>query len=124
MRKLNTFLFVTMLFAPLLGACNAKNATPISFALSEYDIHSGDKVTISQDVKGVTYSFIDLKVEGINLDNKSGLITYSNVPNNTQVLYTAKAGNRQADPVVLTLLSEVEVPTLEFVDISDYLCNQ
>ena len=123
MRKLNTFLFVTMLFAPLLGACNAKNDTPISFALSEYDIHSGDKVTISQDVKGVTYSFIDLKVDGINLDNKSGLITYSNVPNNTQVLYTAKAGNRQADPVVLTLLSEVEVPTLEFVDISDYVCD-
>ena len=123
MKTRNAFLFLTFLFAPLLGACNQEYNGPISFEKSEYDIHSGDKVTIAQNIDNVTYSFIDLKIEGLALNEKSGEITYKDIPNNTQVLYTAKLGNRQADPVVLTLLSEVEKPVLEFVDISEYICD-
>ena len=40
-----------------------------------------------------------------------------------QVLYTAIKGNIQADPVVLTLLDEVVVPELTFVETTDYICH-
>ena len=123
MKKFVKFLLASFLFVPFLAACNAQNDVPISFDKSEYDVHSVDKVTVSQNVSGVTYSFVDLKVDGVKLNAQSGEITFSNIPNNTQVLYTARLGNRQADPVVLTLLSVVEVPTLEFVDIYDYICD-
>ena len=123
MKKILKLLLVPMLFGASLTGCANQQSEPISFAQSEYDIHSGDKVTIEQKKSGVIYSFIDLKVEGINLNEKTGEITYENVPNLTQVLYTATYKNQQADPVVLNLLSEVEVPTLSFVDISEYICD-
>ena len=123
MKNFFRVLLVPVLFTSALVSCSQDNSGPISFAQSEYEIHSGDKVTISQKVSGVTYSFLDLRVEGINLNSKTGEITYTDVPNLTQVMYTATVGKKQADPVVLTLLSEVEVPTLAFVDISDYVCD-
>jgi len=126
MKKFHVLLLSSLLAVPSLSSCTLFKKTtdgPISFEKGEYDVHSGDKVTISQNVKNVTYSFVDLAIDGVNLDAKSGQITYSNVPNNTQVLYTATAGAYMADPVVLNLLSEVEVPTLEFVDLSEYICD-
>lgn len=123
MKKILRLLLVPILFVSSLAGCSNKGDAPISFSQSEYEVHSGDKVTIEQKKSGVTYSFLNLTVEGIDLNEKTGEITYSNVPNLTQVLYTATLGKSQADPVVLTLLSEVEVPTLSFVDISDYICD-
>lgn len=123
MKKILKLLLVPILFTASMIGCSNKDSGPISFALSEYDIHSGEKVTIQQKYSGVTYSFVNLQVQGVSLNDKTGEITYSNVPNLTQVLYTAHLGSYQADPVVLTLLSEVEVPTLSFVDISDYICD-
>ena len=126
MRKFKVLLFSSLLAVPSLSACNLFNKDyvgPISFEKGEYEIHSGDTVTISQKAKDVTYSFVDLAVDGVNLDAKSGKITYSAIPNNTQVLYTATANGYIADPVVLNLLSEVEVPTLSFVELSEYICD-
>ena len=128
MRKIHVLLLSSLLAVPSLSACSfnlfkKKTTGSISFDKSEYDVHSGDKVTIAQDVKDVTYSFVDLALEGVNLDSKSGQITYENIPNNTQVLYTATAGQYIADPVVLNLLSEVEAPTLEFVALPEYICD-
>ena len=128
MRKFRVILLSSILAIPSLSACSfnlfkRKANAPISFAKSEYDVHSGDKVTIAQNFKDVVYSFVDLAFEGVDLDSKSGQITYSDIPNNSQVLYTATAGQYVADPVVLNLLSEVAVPTLEFVDLPDYICD-
>ena len=131
MRKFKVLLFSSILAIPSLSACSfnlfdkfkKKTDGPISFEKGEYDVHSGDKVTIAQSVKDVTYSFVDLALDGINLDSKTGQITYSNIPNNSQVLYTATSGQYVADPVVLNLLSEVQVPNLEFVDLPDYICD-
>ncbi len=128
MRKIKVILLSSILAIPSLSACSfnllkKKANGPISFEKTEYDIHSGDKVTIAQNYKDVTYSFVDLTLEGVNLDSKSGQITYTNIPNNSQVLYTATAGQYMADPVVLNLLSDVEVPQLSFVDLPDYICD-
>lgn len=122
-KKLFVTFISSLLFVPFLSGCSNAGDVNISFEKSEYEIHSGDKVTVKQSVSGVTYSFVDLSISDITVDSNSGLITYSNIPNNTQVMYTATLNNKSADPVVLTLLSDIEVPELKFVGISDYICD-
>ncbi len=73
MRKIKVILLSSILAIPSLSACSfnllkKKANGPISFEKTEYDIHSGDKVTIAQNYKDVTYSFVDLTLEGVNLD--------------------------------------------------------
>ena len=112
-------LFVSL---PLLSGCQ-QGPTNLSFERNEYCIYSGDKVTLEGNPSGVTYKFYDKVPNGLTVDAKTGLITYENIPNYTQVLYTAVKGNIQADPVVLTLLDEVVVPELTFVETTDYICH-
>ena len=112
-------LFVSL---PLLSGCQ-QGPTNLAFERNEYCIYSGDKVTLEGIPSGVTYKFYDKVPNGLTVDAKTGLITYENIPNYTQVLYTAVKGNIQADPVVLTLLDEVVVPELTFVETTDYICH-
>lgn len=116
--SISSFLFVSS-----LAGCAQNPVTSLHFEQSEYFIHSGDKVTVKESASGITYTFVDNKLDNVHLNSSTGEITYSDVPNSTQVLYTATLGNVKADPVVVNLMSEVEVPTLTFVETTDYICD-
>ena len=126
MKKNITFTLIAIALATAsLSGCAKQEAAPsLVFEKSEYQIYSGEKVTLKGNPSGVTYSFVDNVISGIDLESATGKITYGNtIPNYTQVLYTAKMGTVVANPVVITLLHENEVPVLSFVETTEYICS-
>ena len=115
--------FIALFASSLLVGCNSKSSSHIYFEKSEYTVSSGDSVTVKGNPKGVTYSFANYDNDNLKVEENTGKITFSDIPNYTQVLYTAKKDNYVTDPVVLTLVGEIITPTLEFVDTTDYICN-
>lgn len=119
----STLSFLSLTILPLAG-CQAEGNVSLKFKESEYSIYNGESITLENNPSGVTYTIIDNRYPTkLSVDASSGKFTYSDIPNNTQVLYTAYKGNVQADPVVVNLLSDVEVPTLTFIDTTEYICS-
>jgi len=96
----------------------------ISFAQDEYVIHSGDAVTVTQNVKGVTYRVIGANKDKVTLDAKTGVFKYDDsIMNMTQVLYVASYKDYETVPVVVTLEHEYEVADIYFRNLSNYIVN-
>ncbi len=117
-------LFVTGLLAVgVLASCESKTQT-LTFASPEIEIHSGDKVTIKENYNGVTYAIVSDTYESIKLDKNTGTFTYGDdIPNYTQVLYIATYKETNSEPIVVTLLRDYEMATIEFENLSDYIVN-
>lgn len=101
-----------------------RNNKVIYFAQDEYVIHSGDAVTVKQNVKGVTYRVIGANKDKVTLDAKTGVFRYDDsIMNMTQVLYVASYKNYETVPVVVTLEHEYKVADIYFRNLSNYIVD-
>lgn len=95
----------------------------ISFAKTLYEVNSGDKVIISQNVTGVTYSFQGGTPEGVTLDSATGQIDFDaygdTIPETT---YIASKGSLTASTVVKFVMQQ-EIPTITISNVSKYLID-
>ena len=122
-KKIALPIIIALFSSSLLLGCNKSEASNrISFDKSEYVVKSGDYVTVKENTKDVTYSFVH-DYDKLNVETNTGKITFSDDLNNTQVLYVAKKGNYVTDPVVLTLSGNVVIPEIDFVETTDYICD-
>lgn len=126
-----------LLFGLLVTGCNQNQDTEsedvlltyrdqkvLTFAQDEYLIHSGDAVTVEQNLRGVTYRAIGANKDKIQLDSQTGVITYHDtIPNMTQLLYVASYKNYETTPVVVTLQHDYEVADIYFRNLSDYIVD-
>lgn len=117
-------LFVSSLLAlGLMTGCSS-NTPSLSFTMDEYQIHSGDKVTVEGKLKGVTYEIVGGTYENINLNQETGTFTYGDdLANFTQVMYVAKYKESQSLPVIVTLLRDYETSELTFQNLSNYVVD-
>ena len=112
----------TLLFFPLvlvLASCNQNAAQPakkkLSFAKTEYTIHSGEAVTVEQNYQGVKYSFAGSVPNNTTVNENSGQIYFTNeTPNYSQVLLVASYESIKSSPAVVTLLQNNVTTTLSF----------
>lgn len=95
----------------------------ISFEKSRYEISSKEKVTIKENIEGVTYFFQGGTPAGVSLDPNSGEITFdeygSLIP---EKVYVAKKWESSASTIVSFKMKE-EKPNIEFVDSSIYVVD-
>ena len=92
-----------------------EDSNRLHFAQTEYQIHSGDSVTIKQKLSGISYSFAGEVPENVRLDTTNGTIYFDEtVPNYTQVLLVANSDDKQSDPAVVTLLQNAVTTELYF----------
>ena len=91
------------------------NANRLTFAQLEYKIHSGESVTVSQKLSGISYSFAGDVPANVRLDSTNGTIYFDeSVPNYSQVLLVAKTDDKQSDPAIITLLQNAITTELYF----------
>ena len=116
MRKHLGLLIITSLFALVASSCNGSNKKEkLSFKESEYQIHSGERITVEQNYKGVVYSFAGQVPNETSLNDKTGEITFTkNTPNYAQVILTASYKKLQSDQAVVTLLQDEVTTELVF----------
>ena len=116
MRKLS------LLFLPLViivASCNQNATQPakkkLSFAKTEYSIHSGESITVEQNYPGIKYSFVGSIPNNTTVNENSGQIIFTNeTPNYSQVLLVASYESIKSSPAVVTLLQNNVTTTLSF----------
>ena len=117
MRKHLGLFIITSLFGLIVSGCNGSGSKKqvLSFKESEYQIHSGDRITVEQNYKGVVYAFVGSVPNETTLNDKTGEITFTkNTPNYAQVILTASYKQLQSDQAVVTLLQNEVTTELEF----------
>ena len=119
MRKKIFLATLLSFFALLVPACNSSSSTSapqkLTFAKSEYQIHSGERITVEQNYSGVVYSFAGEIPVGTELNKNTGEITFTtNTPNYSQVILTAAYQNLQSDQAIVTLLQNNITTELQF----------
>lgn len=95
----------------------------IAFDKESYEVNSGDKVTVTGNVTGVTYSFQGGTPTGVTLDSSTGEITFDaygeTIPEAT---YIAVKGSQTASTVVKFVMKE-EAPAVTISNVSKYLVD-
>ena len=115
--------FLPVLCIPFLASCSSSPST-LTFAHDEYDIYSGDSVTVIEHNADVNYTFIGEVPSGVTLDSSSGVITFGDdLLNASQVLYQAYNDNFSSDMVVLTLYHEQKEGNLSFLNLTDKIID-
>ena len=90
----------------------------VRFDADNYDITNGTRVNANGKA---SYFIVGKAPNGVSVSD-SGVFTVSaSVPNGTQVLLGAKSGGVCTDTAVCTVVADVERPTLEFSNLSDFL---
>ena len=113
--------YLSLLFIPIAsliisGCNNSADQDAFSFEKSEYQIHSGEKVTVKQNLKNVQYYFVGEVPVNTTLNQFDGTITFtSETPNYSQVLLGASHEEKEASPVVVTLLQNNVTTELNFI---------
>lgn len=121
--KKYVLLSVLFLGTSLLSGCS-KPVTKLTFESDMYTVKNGDKITVQENVKGVTYSFVGEVPQGVSLVDNEGLITFTDATYNySQVLYQASYKNIKSNLVVLTLTHDIEAAELTFVNPIDYVID-
>ena len=112
---------ITFVLAFSCAGCAKKNTETeevtnrLTFAQQEYQIHSGESVTVKQKLSGISYSFAGEVPENVRLDSTNGTIYFDeSVPNHTQVLLVASCDDKQSDPAIVTLLQNTVTTELYF----------
>jgi len=110
----------------MLSGCGDSPKVSLNFSSSEYQVKSGDSIVVSSPALSVNYSFVNSSLDGVNLDAPTGTITFGKeVPAYSQLLYQATTGTSEnlikSDMVVLTLLQDVEAPTLSWANLTNYI---
>lgn len=132
MKKIATALLTLIL--PLgLFSCSEKKSEDsrilsqnlqLTFTQSEYVLTSGERVSINENAKNVTYSLLNNVNSHVSIDAKTGVITFDHdLSNYTQVLVVAQSGNLLSKPVVVTLIYDYEDSELSFINRSDYITS-
>lgn len=125
-------LLVLLITASLFSCGNKTPIVPIfdsdhlmiNFTEREYSIKSGEKIAIKENYKDVTFEIIQNKLPGINIDSKTGVITFDNtIPNYTQILVVATSGEYISNPVVVTLYYDYEETDISFLNQSNYITD-
>ena len=118
MRKNILSMLIIPMFAMVISSCTGAskdNERELSFKESEYQIHSGERITVEQKYNGVTYSFAGEVPVDTNVDSKTGEITFSeSTPNYSQVILTASFEELQSDQAIVTLLQNEVTTELSF----------
>ena len=119
MRKSLLTIFAVSLFAMSIPSClnnsTKKQERKLTFKESEYQIHSGDRVTVEQKYSGVVYSFAgEVPVDTV-VNKNTGEITFSEqTPDYSQVILTASYEELQSDQAIITLLQNQVTTELSF----------
>ena len=114
-KKLFALIFIPLAAMILSGCSKNSKEEKLTFAQSEYQIHSGDRITVEQKFSGVTYSFAGTIPEETTLNSKTGEINFtSNTPNYSQVILTASYKKLQSDQAIVTLLQNQVTTELSF----------
>ena len=122
MKKL-VLLSVLFLGTSLMSGCSTQ-VNKLTFESDMYTVKNGDKVTVKEKVKGVTYSFVGEVPQGVSLVDTEGLISFTDATYNySQVLYQATYKNIKSNLVVLTLTHDVEIAELTFVNPTNYVID-
>ena len=111
---------ISLLFIPcalvISGCTNGQEDSKLSFAKTEYQIHSGDAVKVEQNYQGVKYSFAGEVPTNAKVNEDSGVITFTaDTPHYSQVLLVATLDEKQSSPAIVTLLQNNVTTTLSFV---------
>ncbi len=87
----------------------------LHFAQSEYQIHSGERVTVKEEYSDITYAFAGDIPANTYVESSTGKITFDeNTPNYSQVLLVAYYKDIQSNPAVVTLLQNEVTTELYF----------
>ena len=117
--KKNLFsILVIPLFAIAISSCSNKQEgkQKLSFAQSEYQIHSGDRITVEQHYQGVTYAFAGAVPEETQVNSRTGEITFTaNTPNYSQVILTASYKELQSDQAAVTIATTAALTPKPFL---------
>ncbi len=118
MRKKLFITFLVPLFAFSVSSCNNNSSSEkgkLTFAKSEYQIHSGDRITVEQNYSGVNYAFAGEVPFEAAVNKTTGEITFTtNTPNYAQVILTATYQDLQSDQAIVTLLQNNVTTELVF----------
>ena len=117
MRKKLFSLCIIPLFMMVISSCSNRreNKEKLSFAQSEYQIHSGERITVEQKYQGVSYAFAGEIPFETSVNSKTGEITFTtNTPNYSQVILTASYKSLQSDQAIVTLLQNDITTELSF----------
>ena len=105
MRKHLGLFIITSLFALVVSGCNGSGSKKekLSFKESEYQIHSGERITVEQKYSGVIYAFVGAIPLETTLNERTGEISFTNnTPNYSQVILTASYKDLQSDQAIVT----------------------
>lgn len=131
MKKIVTALLTLILPLGLASCSEKKNGDSgiltqnltLTWTKSEYVLTSGERVSISGNIKNVTYSLLNADSH-VSIDEKTGAITFDHaIANYTQVLVVAQSGSKVSEPVVVTLVYDYEDSELNFLNRSAYITN-
>lgn len=88
MKKISLFLSLLTLLS--ISSCTPK-IDKLSFEKNEYIVHSGEKISVEQNVSDVNYLIIGKNDYSIYLDEKTGIFKFDDmIPNYLQVMVIAK----------------------------------
>lgn len=124
MKKVKFLLPLALLLMSSVVACSNENVN-LKFESNEYVIQNGDKVTIEESSKGVTYEIVNNPYENvITIDSKTGKISFNDtIPNYTQIMVIAKYKNEVSSPCIVTLSYEYQASEVNFTNMSSYIVN-
>ncbi len=118
MRKKLLITFLVPLFAFSISSCkndSSSQSGKLTFAQSEYQVHSGDRITVEQNYNGVNYAFAGEVPFEATVNKTKGEITFTtNTPNYAQVILTATYQDLQSDQAIVTLLQDSVTTELVF----------
>lgn len=121
MKKISLFLSLLTLLS--ISSCTPK-IDKLSFEKNEYIVHSGEKISVVQNVSDVNYLIIGKNDYSIYLDEKTGIFTFDDmIPNYLQVMVIAKKDTLESEPIVVTLIHDYRQSEVSFNNLTDYIMN-
>lgn len=123
MKKILLVTLILVLAMSLIGIVACKGNQTVAFTQAEYELNDSDRVTISGNVKGVSYKLLT-NVEGVSVNATTGVFSIaSSVADYSQVVVAAVIDGKVVSTATCCLRSATEPPAITFTNLSNFIVN-
>lgn len=121
--KKTSVILLSIITLTSITSCNNTKET-LNFTQDSYELKSGEKISVKENKKNIKYELITNKYNEINLNEDTGIFTFTDsIPNYTQVMAIAKLNDLVSNPVVVTLYYDYQASDVNFTNMSSYIVN-
>lgn len=123
MKKGNLFILSLITLTSFSG-CKTETKEKLIFTQHEYELKSGEAISIKNDIDGVKYEILNNPYDSININESNGVFTFNDsIPNYTQVMAIASYKDLVSEPCVVTLYYDYQASEVNFTNMSSYIVN-